>query len=97
MDRIVFFRRVGAGELDNYFCAAWMLGKEIGDVVDVAVENDPAALCCVVLCNCPVASATLIACLEGWCLGNSGYENNLQRRAILQRLAIDPSSNSPSS
>ena len=49
MDRVVFFRCVGASELEDDFRAAGVLGEEARDVVDIAVENYPAAFCCVVL------------------------------------------------
>lgn len=52
MDRIVLFGRIGAGELENDFAAARVLGNEARYIVDIAVEDYPAAFCCVVLCDC---------------------------------------------
>lgn len=49
MDGVVFFGCVGAGELEDDFGAARVLGNEARYIVDIAVENNPAAFCRVML------------------------------------------------
>lgn len=49
VDGIVFFGCVGAGELEDDFGAARVLGDEARYIVNVAVQNYPAAFRCVVL------------------------------------------------
>jgi hypothetical protein len=51
VDGIVFFRRVLARQLEDDFGAAGVLGYEARYVVDISVEDYPAALSCVVLCD----------------------------------------------
>ena len=52
MDGIVLFGRVGARELEDDLGTTRVLGDEARDIVDGAVQNDPAAFCRVVLRNC---------------------------------------------
>ena len=49
---IVLLGCVGAGKLEDDFRAAGVFGNEASYIVDVAVEDDPAAFCGVVLCDC---------------------------------------------
>jgi hypothetical protein len=52
VDGVVFFGRIGASELEDDSAAAGVFGKEACYIVDIAVEDYPTALCCVVLCDC---------------------------------------------
>ena len=56
MHRVVRGRGVLAGELEDEVGAAGMVGQEVGDVVDVVVEDDPATLGVVVLLDCEMVS-----------------------------------------
>jgi hypothetical protein len=49
VDGVVFFGCVGAGELEDDFGAARVLGEEARYIVDIAVEDYPAAFCRLVL------------------------------------------------
>ena len=51
MDGVVFFGRIGASELENDFAATRVFWNKSRYIVDVAVEDYPAALRCVMLCN----------------------------------------------
>lgn len=51
MNRIVFFRGVLARELEDDLGAARMLWQEARYIVDIAVQDDPAAFSRVVLCD----------------------------------------------
>lgn len=51
MDGIVVFCSILASELKDYFLAARVIGEESGDIVDVSVEDYPATLWSIVLCN----------------------------------------------
>jgi hypothetical protein len=48
VDGVVFFGCVGAGELEDDFRAARVLWEEARYIVDIAVEDYPAAFCRVV-------------------------------------------------
>jgi hypothetical protein len=52
VDRIVFFGRIGAGELEDDLATTRVLGKEPRYIVDLVIENYPAAFGRVVLCDC---------------------------------------------
>lgn len=52
MDWIVFFGCILTSELKDDFSAAWMFGNEFGHVVDIAVEDYPAAVFASVLGDC---------------------------------------------
>ena len=52
MDGVVFFGCVGARELKDNLAATRVLGDEASDIVNIAVQNNPAALCRIVLRNC---------------------------------------------
>jgi hypothetical protein len=52
VDGIVFFCGVLTGELEDYFCAARVVGDEARYVVDVPIEDYPATLCRVVFLDC---------------------------------------------
>lgn len=52
MNGVVFFRRIGASELENDFGATRVFGNKSRDIVDFAVEDDPAAFRRIVLRNC---------------------------------------------
>lgn len=52
MDWIVFFGCILACELKDDFCTAWVLGNEFCYVVDIAVEDYPAAVFASVLGDC---------------------------------------------
>lgn len=56
MNRVVLFCCIAAGKLENDFAAARVFGDEARYIIDVAVENYPAALCCVMLCHCCVVN-----------------------------------------
>lgn len=62
VDGIVFFGRVGAGELQNDLAPSRMVGQEGGDIVDISIEDDPARLFALVL----------LYFLECECLGHGG-------------------------
>ena len=49
---VVFFGCVGPRELEDNLCATGMLRYELRNVVDFSVEYYPAALCCVMFCDC---------------------------------------------
>lgn len=49
VDGVVFFRCIGARKLEDDLGAARVLGEKVGYIVDGAVEDDPAAVGCVVL------------------------------------------------
>lgn len=51
VDGIVFFGGVLAGELEDDLGSARVFGEEVGNIVDISVENDPAAVCGSVLRN----------------------------------------------
>lgn len=44
MDGIVFFRGVGAGQLEDDLAASWMLRQEGCHIVHIAVQSHPTAL-----------------------------------------------------
>lgn len=58
MDWVVLFCCIGAGELEDDFAAARMFGDEACYIVDVAVQDYPATLCRVVLCDCCAVSVS---------------------------------------
>jgi hypothetical protein len=49
VDGVVVVGGILAGEGEDDLGATWVLGEEVRDVVDVAVEDDPAAVWGVVL------------------------------------------------
>lgn len=52
MNWIVVFSCILAGELEDNFGAARMRGKEVSDIVDIAVQNNPTAVWGIVLRDC---------------------------------------------
>lgn len=52
MDRVIFFGGVLASELEDDLGTAGMVREEASYIVDITIENDPAAVRGSVLLNC---------------------------------------------
>ena len=66
MDGVELSSSITPGQLQDDTGATGVLGEELGYIVDLTVEDDPAAFLGGVFCNCIAVSAVLLMATFPW-------------------------------